>query len=102
MVYVPGVVLAPALTVIVEELPAATVVGLKLIVTPDGCPLALSVTDCAAPEVTAVLTVDVPLLPCCTLRSVGFAAIEKSDAVTVRETEVVCVPLVPVPVTVIV
>jgi hypothetical protein len=91
MVYVPGVVLAPALTVIVEELPAATVVGLKLIVTPDGCPLALSVTDCAAPDVTAVLTVDAPLPPCCTLRSTGFAAIEKSEAVTVRETAVVCV-----------
>ena len=94
--------LPPTFTVIVEELPAVTVVGLKLIVTPAGCPLALNVTDWAAPAVTAVLIVDVPLPPCWTLRVPGLAAIEKSDNVTVSATEVVCVALAPVPVTVIV
>ena len=102
IVYVPVAVALLAFTVIVEELPAVTVAGLKPIVTPAGSPVALSVTDWAAPEVTAVLIVDVPLFPCCTLMSAGLAAIEKSDAVTVRATVVECVALAPVPVTVIV
>jgi len=51
---------------------------------------------------TAVPIVEAPLPPCWMLRLVGLALIEKSDAVTVRPTVVVCVALVPVPVTVIV
>ncbi len=70
--YVPGVVVPPTVTVIVDEAPAVSVVGLNAIVTPDGCPLALSVTDCAAPFVTAVLIVDVPFEPCWMLRLVGL------------------------------
>jgi hypothetical protein len=101
-VYVPGVVLPPTFTVIVEELPAVMVVGLNAIVTPAGWPVALSVTLCVAPAVTAVAIVDVPLAPCWMLRLDGFALIEKSDAVTVSPTVVVCVTLAPVPVTVIV
>src|SRR5207253_2891117 len=48
--------------------------------------------------------VEVPLEPATTLRLLGLALIEKSSttaAVTVSETAVVCVALVPVPVTVI-
>ena len=97
--------LVPTLTVIVEEPPAVTEAGLKLTVVPAGWPLALRLTVCAEPLVTAVLIVEPPLPPWATLRLVGFAPIEKSDAggaVTVRPTVVVWVALVPVPVTVIV
>jgi len=44
IVYVPVAVALLAFTVIVEELPAVTVAGLKPIVTPAGSPVALSVT----------------------------------------------------------
>lgn len=91
------------MTVIVDEPPALTEAGLKLTVVPAGAPLALSATFCADPFVTAVLIVDVPLLPCCTLRLAGPAASEKSSAggpVTVSATSTVCVALDPVPVTV--
>ena len=67
------------MTVIVEEPPAVTDVGLKLTVVPAGWPLALSATDCAAPLVTAVEIVDVPLPPWAMLRLLGLALIEKSD-----------------------
>jgi hypothetical protein len=101
--YVPGGVLVPAATVIVDEPPAVTDVGLKLAVAPDGSPLELNVTVSAEPRTTAVLIVDVPLAPCTTDKLVGFALIEKSDAtgaVTVNVTDVVCVVLAPAPVTV--
>ena len=104
IVYVP-VAVPPTLTVIVEEPPALTEVGLKLTVVPAGAPLALRATVCAEPLVTAVLIVDVPLLPCWTLRLVGFALIEKSSVgggVTVRPMSTVWVALEPVAVTVIV
>ena len=96
---------APTLAVIVEEPPAVTDAGLKLTVTPAGWPLALRLTDCAEPLVTAVEIVELPLEPCPTLKLVGLAAIEKSDAgadVTVSATVVACVALALVPVTVIV
>jgi hypothetical protein len=92
-------------TVIVDESPALTAAGLKLTVVPAGAPLALSATLCGDPFVTAELIVDVPLLPCCTLRLAGLAASEKSSdggAVTVSGTSTACVALEPVPVTVIV
>jgi hypothetical protein len=105
IVYEPVDVPAPTLTVIVDELPAVTEAGLKLTVVPAGWPLALSETDCAAPLVTAVEIVDVPFPPCTTLIEAGLAEIEKSEigaVVTVSETDVECVALDPVPVTVIV
>ena len=70
---------APAVIVIVEELPAVTDAGLKLTDVPVGCPVALSATVCAEPLVTAVEIVDVPLAPCATLTLLGLALIEKSD-----------------------
>src|SRR5437773_1411561 len=90
----------------VEEPPAVTEPGLKLMVVPEGWPLALRLTVCAEPLSTAVPIVDVPLAPCWMLRLLGVAVIAKSDggaAVTVRATVVVCTaPVAPVPVTVIV
>jgi hypothetical protein len=102
---VPVGVAAPTATVIVDEPPADTDDGLKLTVVPAGWPLALNETVCAAPLVTAVPIVDVPLAPCATLRLAGLALIEKSSAgggVTVSETSTEWVALDPVPVTVIV
>src|SRR5436189_144794 len=54
--------------------------GLNEAVAPAGTPLALSVTVCAAPLVTAVEIVDVALPPWTADTLLGFAAIEKSDA----------------------
>src|SRR5919204_4904138 len=81
IVYVPGAVDPPTLTVIVDEPPAVTDTGLKLTVVPAGWPLALRFTVCADPLVTAVLIVEVLLPPCATLRLAGLAPIEKSDGV---------------------
>ena len=58
------------------------------IVTPAGWPLALRLTLCAAPLSTAVPIVDVPLCPWATLRLLGLAEIEKSDATTLSATVV--------------
>ena len=69
-----------------------------------GSPLALMVTVCGDPLVIPVEISDVPLDPCTMLKLVGLALIEKSfttGTVTVSATEVVCVALAPVPVTVI-
>src|SRR5438093_11762896 len=92
---------APTLTLIVDDAPADTEAGLKLTLVPVGAPLALRLTDCADPLVTAVEIVEVPLAPWAMLTLLGLAPSEKSFAgggVTVRVTEVVCVALVPVPV----
>src|SRR5207253_242470 len=64
-VKVPVAEVQLALRVSVELFPAVTLVGLKLAVTPAGDPptLALSDTDCALPQATAVEMVLVPLLP---------------------------------------
>jgi len=105
IVYVPDAVAAPTDTVSVEEPPAVTDAGLKLADAPNGRPLALRLTDCAAPLVIAVEIVEVPLEPWATLRAFGLALIEKSfttAAVTVSVTESPCVTLVPVAVTSIV
>jgi len=61
-----------------------TELGLKLTVVPAGWPLALRLTVCAEPLVTAVLIVDVPLAPCATLRLLGLALIEKSDGAVLQ------------------
>src|SRR5215210_2931260 len=86
----------------VEEPPAATEAGLNETVTPAGWPLALIATLCAAPVVTAVAIVDAPLDPCATVTDAGDAEMEKSEPTTLSVTAVVCVPLEPVPVIVIV
>lgn len=91
---------------VIVEVPdpgAAMEVGLKLTVTPLGWPLALKATAESNPPDTAVVIVDVPLLPCNTETDVGEAEIVKlgvAVAVTVSETEVVSVVLPEVPVTV--
>ena len=75
--------------------------GLKLAVTPEGRPLADSATALLNPPATAVVMVDVPLLPCGTVTATGAAVTVKLGAtlaVTVSETEVVAVTPPPVPV----
>ena len=74
----PGVVALPTLRVSVELPPAVMVGGLSEAVTPAGTPLALSVTVCAAPLVTAVEMVDVVLPPWTADTLLGLALIEKS------------------------
>src|SRR2546430_10039989 len=64
--------------VIVEVPPAVTVAGLKLTLTPDGAPEADSVTDCAAPDTTAVDTVEVVDAPGLIEPDFGFSDTEKS------------------------
>jgi hypothetical protein len=81
---VPVAAVGSTVMVIVEELPAVTDVGLKLTVTPEGCPLALRLTVFAEPLVTAVLIVEVPLPPRAMLTFAGFALIEKSDGPLVQ------------------
>jgi hypothetical protein len=77
--------------------------GLKLTVTPLGWPLALKEIAESNPPETAVVIVELPLLPCTTDTEVGDAEMVKlglDEAVTVSETEVVSVVLPEVPVTV--
>ena len=94
----------PALTVSVDEPPEVTLVGFSEAVAPDGTPLTDRLTVCAEPLVTAVLMVDVPLGPPWVSVSVdGLAEIEKSfggGVLIVKVMVVLCVALVPVPVTV--
>jgi hypothetical protein len=93
----------PTFTVKVEALPAVTEVGLSEAVGPAGETLAARLTVPAEPLVTAVLIVEVELPPCWIDRLVGLALIEKSlftGAVTVTVTDVLCVLLPSVPVTV--
>ena len=71
---------AEVASVRVDEPPDVTDVGLNVAVTPDGRPLAESATDCADPDVVAVLTVVVAELPAATEPEVGEAAMEKSFA----------------------
>jgi hypothetical protein len=58
--------------------PEVTEVGLIEAVTPVGAPLTDSPTVCAPPEVVAVLTVALVLLPAATVAEPGFTEIEKS------------------------
>jgi hypothetical protein len=74
---------APTLIVIVDELPALTDVGLNVTEICDGW-LAERLMFCAAPIVTAVPMVEVPLEPCPMLRLDGLAEMEKSLPVTVN------------------
>ena len=99
----PGVAL-PAPTESVEPPPVVTEVGLSVAVAPAGVPVTDRVIVSAEPLVRAVEMVDVPLAPWTKERLVGLALMEKSlgggGAVTVNETVVAWVALVPVPVTV--
>ena len=88
----------------VPEPGAAIDVGLNATVTPVGWPLAVSAIAESKPPETAVVTVEVPLPPCTTETAVGAAESVKAglaEAVTVNDTEAVCVRPPPVPVTVI-
>lgn len=80
MVYVPAATVEPTAIVIVElpEPGAAIDVGLKLTVTPLGCPLAESEIAELKPPLTEVLMVEVPLLPCSTETELGEAEMENA------------------------
>jgi hypothetical protein len=58
--------------------------GLKLIVAPDGSPLALRLTVCAEPVTRVVTIVAVALAPCVMVRVSGLALIAKSLGFTDR------------------
>ena len=97
--YVPAGVELEVAIVNVDDDPDVTDAGEKDAVTPEGSPLALSDTDSAAPEVTAVETVELVPLPAVTLLEVGLSETEKSLAVALRTVNVnvvVCVAVVPV------
>src|SRR5437762_446077 len=99
--YVPGLVVASTLNVSVELVPVVTAEGLRLVLVPDGAPIAVSEIVSAAPLVMAVEIVEVPEPPWAIETLVGFALIEKSfatGAVTLSVTVVPCVALGPVPV----
>jgi hypothetical protein len=74
--------------------------GLKVTVTPVGCPEAVNaIAELNAP-LMAVVIIEVPLLPCCTETSAGEADMLKLAAATVNVTVVDCMTPPPVPVTV--
>ena len=77
IVYVPAAAL-PAPRVSVELPPAVTDAGPNDAVAPEGRPLALRVTVCAEPLVTAVAIVEVALPFCVAETALGLALIEKS------------------------
>ena len=77
-VYVPVSVELDVPSVSVADEPAVTVEGEKDAVAPLGSPVALSDTDWAEPDVTAVETVAVAPEPGETLAEVGLTASEKS------------------------
>ena len=89
--------------VMVDEPEAGDVIddGLKLTVTPAGCPVADKATAELKPPVTDVEMVEVPEWPTSTLTDVGEAEREKlGGTVTVSETGVVFVTPPPMAVTV--
>lgn len=58
---------------------AAMEVGLNETVTPVGSPLAVNATALSKPPLTALVMVEVPLLPAATVTVAGFAASEKLE-----------------------
>src|SRR5207237_367424 len=102
IVYVPAGVVADVANVSREDPPELIGFVANVAVVPAGMPLALSVIDCALPEVRTVEMVEVPELPAVTLTEVGLAEMEKSLAGTVSDTVVEWVAETPVPVTVMV
>ena len=106
MGYVPAAVVEATASVSAEvpEPGAAMDAGLKVAVTPAGCPLAVKATAELKPPETVVVMVEEPLLPAATETIAGEAASVNAGtgvAVTVSETEAVWVMLSPLPVTVI-
>ena len=94
--------LDPTLMVIVEFPPpgAAMVLGLKLTVVPLGAPEAERLIALLNPPLRALVMVELPELPCTTLREAGDAESAKlAAAVTVRVTVAVCCTPPPLPVT---
>ena len=83
IVYVPVAAVEATVMVMVEvpEPGAAMDVGLKVTVTPDGWPVADKAMAELKPPETAVVMVDVPLLPCATETEVGEAERVKLGAV---------------------
>lgn len=79
--YVPAVVLEATVMVMVEvpEPGAAIEVGLKLTVTPVGCPEAVRATALLKVPVMALVMVEVPLLPAATVSDAGLAESEKPE-----------------------
>lgn len=76
----------------VPEPGAAIEVGLKVAVTPVGAPLAVNAIAELKPPETAVVIVELPLLPCTTETEVGEAPIVKAGTgaeVTTSETDAV-------------
>ena len=101
----PAATEEPTETVSVDEPPAVTELWESEAVGPEGETEAVRLTVPAEPLVTAVLMVEVPLLPCAIDRVVGLALIEKSfepppDEVTVTDTVALCWALPSVPDTV--
>jgi hypothetical protein len=99
--YVPAAVELEVEIVRVDDEPAVTDDGENDAVTPLGRPLAPSETVCAEPEVTAVETVAVVPDPAVTDADVGLTDSEKSfvaAAVTLSVSVVVCDPVEPAPV----
>ena len=84
----------------VEPPPAVTLVGLNVPVAPAGKPEMPRFTAPANPLSEVVETVAVPLFPCTNVMDVGETEIPKSSFVTVRVKVALCVPGVPVPLTV--
>jgi len=92
--YVATGVVPAVVTVRTALAPDVIDAGAKVPVAPTGSPLTARLTDCAAPDVTCVMTDKVVVAPCTTLRVAGVTAIEKSSmtgALTVRLTDTVCV-----------
>ena len=89
---------------VMVELPAPVIdVGLKLTVTPVGCPEADRAMVPLNPPVTALVMVEAPALPCATDTELGEAdKLNPGAAVTVRLTVVLAEMLPDVPFTVIV
>ena len=87
MGYEPTGVLAEVARVSVELPPEVTLPGLNDAVAPEGNPLAERLTFWAAPVVTAVEMVLVPLLPRTTDTVVGLALMEKSLVATAPQPE---------------
>jgi hypothetical protein len=101
---VPGVVDDATANVAVEvpDPGAAIDDGLKLTVTPVGCPVADNATAELKPLLPVEVMVEVLLFPCTTEMEVGLAVIDNvGAAVTVSVTVDVCVSPPPMPVTVI-
>ena len=100
----PGVVDDATANVAVEvpDPGAAIDDGVKLTVTPDGCPDADNATAELKPLLPVEVMVEVPRLPCINEIEVRLAASENvGAAVTVNVTVDVCVSPPPMPVTVI-